>query len=54
MPKITSALLPNQNATDIPDLVARVFELKMKALMKDIDDGGIFGEKVAHVYPIEF
>ena len=53
-PKIVDALLPNQDATDRPDLVARVFELKRKALMKDIDKFKVFGTKVAHVFTIEF
>ena len=34
-PEITSALLPHQTAVERPDLVARVFELKRKALMKE-------------------
>ena len=53
-PEITSALLPNQKAIDRPDLVARVFELKRKALMKEIGNGTVFGKKVAHVLTIEF
>ncbi|GFZ05262.1 hypothetical protein Acr_17g0008340 [Actinidia rufa] len=36
-PEITSALLPYQNPTDRPNLVARVFELKRKFLMKEIE-----------------
>ncbi|KAG5529311.1 hypothetical protein RHGRI_029871 [Rhododendron griersonianum] len=53
-PEITSALLPHQRAVDRPDLVARVFELKRKALMKEIETNKVFGDKVAHVYTIEF
>ncbi|XP_057482346.1 uncharacterized protein LOC130769157 isoform X2 [Actinidia eriantha] len=53
-PEITSALLPHQNPTDRPDLVARVFELKRKFLMKEIEKKRVFGIKVAHVYTIEF
>ncbi|KAI8532731.1 hypothetical protein RHMOL_Rhmol11G0236300 [Rhododendron molle] len=53
-PEISSALLPHQTAVDRPDLVARVFELKRKALMKEIDKNRVFGQKVAHVYTIEF
>ncbi|XP_058219883.1 uncharacterized protein LOC131330353 [Rhododendron vialii] len=53
-PEITSALLPHQKPTDRPDLVARVFELKRKALMKEIETNKVFGKKVAHVYTIEF
>lgn len=53
-PEITKALFPNQSASDRPDLVARVFELKRKALMKEIENNGVFGTKVAHVFTIEF
>lgn len=53
-PKITDALLPNQDATDRPDLVTRVFELKRKTLMKAIDKFKVFGTNVLHVFTIEF
>ena len=53
-PEITNALLPHQNSTDRPDLVARVFELKRDYLMKEIDKKKVFGTKVAHVFTIEF
>ncbi|XP_026384503.1 uncharacterized protein LOC113280072 [Papaver somniferum] len=52
-PEIKNALLPNQSVTDRPDLVARVFELKRKALMKEIKGKKVFGTVVAHVYTIE-
>ncbi|KAF7127851.1 hypothetical protein RHSIM_Rhsim11G0017500 [Rhododendron simsii] len=53
-PKITVALLPRQTAVDCPDLVARVFELKRRALMREIETNKVFGKKVAHVFTIEF
>ncbi|KAG5549105.1 hypothetical protein RHGRI_014469 [Rhododendron griersonianum] len=53
-PEITASLLPHQKAIDRPDLVARVFELKRKALMKEIEQNNVFGKKVAHVFTIEF
>lgn len=46
-----------QTASDRPDIVARVFHQKMKALLKDIkgDKGiGIFGKVAGMVYTIEF
>ncbi|KAI8563236.1 hypothetical protein RHMOL_Rhmol03G0096700 [Rhododendron molle] len=52
--KITSALLPHQTAVDRPDLVARVFELKRKALIKEVEKDEVFGQKIAHVCIIEF
>ncbi|XP_028116875.1 uncharacterized protein LOC114314599 [Camellia sinensis] len=41
-PEITSALLPHQKAIDRPDLIARVFELKRKCLMKKIETNKVF------------
>ena len=35
------------------DIVARVFNLKLKALIQEID-GGIFGRCVARVHTIEY
>ncbi|KAF6170596.1 hypothetical protein GIB67_030573 [Kingdonia uniflora] len=53
-PEIQKALLPHQNAIDRPDLVAHVFELKRRALMKEIKKNKVFGKVVAYVYMIEF
>lgn len=47
--------LPNfRTSYDRADLVARVFKLKLNALLKDICRNGIFGHVVAYVYTIEF
>ncbi len=53
-PEVTRELLPGQTAADRPDLVARVFQLKKKALLQEIFKDGIFGRAVAQVYTIEF
>ncbi|XP_008184146.1 uncharacterized protein LOC103309715 [Acyrthosiphon pisum] len=42
------------NATDRPDLVARVFHAKLKELMRDITVNKVFGNVDAYVYTIEF
>ena len=42
-----------QTASDRPDIVARVFAQKMKAMLKDIKDG-LFGEVMGFVFTIEF
>jgi hypothetical protein len=62
-PEITEQLLRDdpvpgqqqskQTAADRPDIVARVFEEKKKALLKEIKDG-LFGKAVAMVHTIEF
>ena len=51
--EVQSALLPRQTAKDRPDLVYRVFQMKLKALLREID-GGIFGEPVANFWVIEY
>ncbi|XP_028054831.1 uncharacterized protein LOC114259043 [Camellia sinensis] len=53
-PEITSALLSYQKPIDRPDLITRVFELKRKYLMNEIEANKVFGNKVAHVFTIEF
>ncbi|KZP24540.1 hypothetical protein FIBSPDRAFT_929756 [Athelia psychrophila] len=52
--EIQRELLPGQKASDRPDLVARVFALKKKAIIDYITKGAAFGGVVAHVYTIEF
>ncbi|PIA53922.1 hypothetical protein AQUCO_00900472v1 [Aquilegia coerulea] len=53
-PEIQNELKPGQAALDRPDLVARVFELKRKAIMHEIENKRLFGRVVAKVYTIEF
>lgn len=41
-PEIQQNLLPGQTASDRPDLVARVFNLRLRAIMKDIQKKKVF------------
>ena len=52
--EITENLLPGQTASDRPDLVARVFRMKLEAIKKDIFEDGVLGKTVAYVYVIEY
>jgi hypothetical protein len=52
-PEITRNLLAGQQPADRPDLIARVFRLKVKELLADLK-GGLFGPYQAHVYTIEY
>lgn len=52
-PEITRALLPGQQPTDRPDLIARVFYLKTKELLKDIR-AATLGPYAGHLYTIEY
>ena len=52
--EITRELLPGQTAYDRPDLVARVFQMKKKAILDHIYKHGVFGHAVAYIYTIEF
>ena len=42
-PEIQQELLPGQDPSDRPDLIAQVFRLKRDALLDDIIKNGIFG-----------
>lgn len=41
-------------ANDRADVVARVFNAKKRALIKEIVEGGIFGHSVAYIHVVEF
>lgn len=53
-PEITENLASTQTAQDRPDLVTRVFRLKLSALLDDLLVHGVLGRVVAHMYVIEF
>lgn len=52
--EIQRELLPGQEPIDRPDLVARVFHLKVKKLLAELKQGNIFGRYQGHVYTIEY
>lgn len=52
--EVQENLLPGQTAADRPDLIARVFEQKKKALITLIFKVGVLGNAVAYVYTVEF
>jgi hypothetical protein len=49
-----AAGVPIQTWRDRPDLVARVFRMKSRALIREICHNGIFGRCVAHCYTVEY
>jgi hypothetical protein len=51
--EVRNSLLPGQSPADRPDLIARVFHLKLKILM-DCLKKGLLGESVAYCSTIEF
>lgn len=53
-PEIVSELKPGQTPQDIPDIVSRIFRLKLKAIMEMILENHILGRVIAHMYVIEF
>src|SRR5271156_1781984 len=53
-PEIQNALLPGQTAQDRPELISRVFNMKLKAIFNDILKENIFGKVLAYLYTIEF
>ena len=52
--QIEEQLFPGQTPSDRPDLIARVFKLKLNELIDDIIKKHIFGRTVAHIFVIEF
>ncbi|CAL8069739.1 unnamed protein product [Orchesella dallaii] len=54
--EITENLKPWQRAENRPDLVARVFKLKLQQLLEDIcaKEKSLFGKVIAKIYVIEF
>ena len=53
-PEIQTSLPSGLAATDRPDIVARVFNQKLRPLLQDLKTGMIFGEAVAHLSVVEF
>src|SRR6202522_228737 len=53
-PKIKAALLPGQSSANRPDLVNRIFCLKVQELMDDIFKRNVLGRAVARVWTTEF
>ncbi len=53
-PEIRSALRRGQQPNDRPDIINRVFHLKVKQLMKDLLEGQILGHVQAYFFTIEF
>ena len=50
--EIVENLFPGQQPHDRPDLIAKVFNLKLKALMAVLNNGA-FGEVLAYIYTVE-
>lgn len=53
-PEIQEALLEGQSAPDRPDIVVRVFKLKLKELLHDLTKQHVLGKVIAHVHTVEF
>ena len=43
-----------ETAIDRPDIVAKVFNQKVKILLEDVNKKGIFGKCITYTYVIEF
>tara|TARA_B110001452_G_scaffold118768_1_gene98544 strand:+ start:1079 stop:4696 length:3618 start_codon:yes stop_codon:yes gene_type:complete len=52
--EVTAALGPGQMPSDRPDLLCRVFRLKLQELCRELYTDGIFGRVVAFLHVIEF
>ena len=45
-PEIKESLFRGESSHDRPDIVTRIFEMKAKELMKDIEEGGLLGRVI--------
>ena len=52
--EITSNIPTRSSPTNHPDIVSRIFNLKLKALIDDLLNKYVLGKTVANVYIIEF
>ena len=52
--EVKDSLLSNQTPKDRPDLVNRVFWIKLKNLLKEIEKGEIFGKVISVLWVVEF
>ncbi|XP_065318558.1 uncharacterized protein LOC135926563 [Gordionus sp. m RMFG-2023] len=53
-PEISENLFNGQTPADRPDIVSRVFKIKLAAFLSDITKNNMFGKTLAYVYTIEF
>ena len=53
-PEVRENPLPHKTANDRPDVISRVFHLKLKELLCDLLERNVFGHVVAYFYTIEF
>ena len=53
-PEITRELLPGQTTSDRPDIVGKVFKMKLKELLNDLLKRNVLGNIVAYTWVIEF
>lgn len=53
-PEIRDALAPGQQAADRPDLCARMFRAKQRALLDDLIRHSVLGKVVGYTWVIEF
>ena len=52
--EVTAALGPNEHPHDRPDILARVFHLKVQQFLKEILEEHVLGEVMAYCWSIEF
>ena len=52
--EIRDNLGPNQRAADRPALIARIFHIKLQALLDDLTKAGVLCRVIAWTYVVEF
>jgi hypothetical protein len=52
--EIKDAILPHQQPNDRPDIISRVFKLKLEALLDDLVKGQVLGKPIGIMHVIEY
>jgi len=53
-PEIQEALKPSETPNDRPDIISRVFRMKLNALLEYLTKNKIFGKVIGHIHVVEF
>ena len=53
-PEVWESLFSGESSHDRPDVVTRIFEMKAKEVMKDIEEGGVLGRVLSIIAIVEW
>ena len=53
-PEVWESLFTGESSHDRPDVVTRIFEMKAREVMKDIEEGGVLGRVLSIIAIVEW